>query len=766
MRLTLRTMLAALDADDRLDPADVDELLAKIEQSTFASNLAAQIRRVVQHPRLGAPRLDGKGMGLDPNSVAEYLDSTLASDKIAEFERICIASEVQLAEVASCHQVLVLVLEQAAEFEPALRDRIYQLGAQSKRTLAEAQASFTHTTADGTQHRIDTPAQATTVPSAATTAATSTAAAASADAKSQPKPKPEVPDYLRTPRRLAMWPMALAALLAFVAVVGVLRLFGPLDQSHPMAKMLRGGSAGTEVAVNDDPNVDVPVAPVAPEVPQPTDNGDKKETEPANKVTDVAPQTGVTDPQPTADQPLEPPIIDDNMPLDPPEPTAVTPPVAPVEPPKVADTSPQVKNPPPQDLPRPPAADVGLLLSENQVLVRLGDDGSYQRVPARAPLFAGDELTVFIGSRPQISLATNVQLTIAGESHVLMGATDSEGLSHLTIDFGRVLAASVGRADAKLALRAGHVQGTATFSNVDSELAIEVRNYLPPGANPLTAATIPITRLYATRGKVTWKEGPAAQDGPVFAIQSGEVRSYLGDEAGITTTLAAPPDWVDGKHLSDIDRLAARDIETKLSGERPLELSLTEMASEAERRAELRALSVRALATLEQFEPIIAVLNDDTQRAYWTAEFDALRSAIARSPQSAARVRAAFQKLRGEKSGDLLFRMLWGYSLEDLDPELQKQGTGAAVQLVDWLDSEELAYRVLAFENLRRITGSTQLYLPHLAAARRRTPIAQWRERLKAGEIAYKTPPAPIQDPKPTGAAPAPSRASADPLLE
>lgn len=745
MRLTLRTMLAALDADDRLDPADVEELLAKIEQSTFASNLANQIRRVVQHPRLGAPRLDGKGMGLDPNSVAEYLDSTLASDKIAEFERVCLASEVQLAEVASCHQVLVLVLEQAAEFDPAVRDRIYHLGAESKRTLAEAQASLVRTPAEGAQQRSQQPA--------------ASSAPAATETKPQPKPKPEVPEYLREGRKPAMWPMVLAALLAFVAVLSILRLFGPLDRTHPMAQMLRSAPGESEVASNNviaEENEPTPVPP--PNDPKSTDD-DKQRTLP--KDTTVVPRPEVTAPDVVDPDRVDPPIID-TTPMDPPEPMTVTPPVPPVVPPVVVDNAP----PAPVEPPQPAAADVGRFLSENQVLVRRAADGSFERVPARASVFAGDELTVFTGYRPQLNLAGNVQLTVASESRFWLGMNDANNVGQITIGYGHVLAGSVGRADAKLGVHAGHVEGTVAFANVDSEVAIEVRNYLPPGANPLTAATIPITRLYASRGAVVWREGPPTQVGDEFLIQSGEVRTYIGDEPGFTTTLAALPDWIDGRNLADIDRLAARDIETKLADERSLELALTEMASEGERRAELRALSVRALVSLDQYEPIVAVFNDESQRAYWAAQFDALRSAIAKSPESAELVRAAWQKRRGEKAGDELFRMLWGYAPADLDPELQKQGQGVAVQLVDWLDSEELDYRVLAFENLRRITGSTQLYLPHLAAARRRTPIAQWRERLKAGEIVYKTPPAAINDPKPSGAAPAPARTTADPLLE
>src|SRR5688500_529848 len=125
MRLTLRTLLAYLD--DVLDPADKEELGKKIESSEFAEELVHRTRDTMGRQRLSAPQVVAAGMGLDPNTVAEYLDNALPPDSMGDFERICLESDMHLAEVASCHHVLTMVLGQPADVDPAAKQRMYSI---------------------------------------------------------------------------------------------------------------------------------------------------------------------------------------------------------------------------------------------------------------------------------------------------------------------------------------------------------------------------------------------------------------------------------------------------------------------------------------------------------------------------------------------------------------------------------------------------------------------------------------------------------------
>jgi hypothetical protein len=236
MRLTLRTLLAYLD--DVLDPADKEALGKKIESSEFAMDLVHRTKDTMRRLRLSAPQVVGTGMGLDPNSVAEYLDNVMPPESVGDFERICLESDMHLAEVSSCHHVLTMVLGQPADIDPAAKQRMYTIPmevAERKQTrLEQAHAAV---------------GQAITPPQAV--------GAALAAQPAAPARHAEIPEYLR-PTGLARYRGLILGLAAVLLVGTGLYFFGALDRWF--------ASDATQVAiappVGDVASIDVP-APTA-----------------------------------------------------------------------------------------------------------------------------------------------------------------------------------------------------------------------------------------------------------------------------------------------------------------------------------------------------------------------------------------------------------------------------------------------------------------------------------------------------------------------
>jgi hypothetical protein len=124
MRLTLRTLLSYLD--DVLPPTEIKQIGQKVAESDAAQELIARIKQVTRRRRLTTPPATGPNF-FDPNVVADYLDNELNAEQVAEVEKACLESDVHLAEIAACHQILTLVLGEPALVPPTARQRMYGL---------------------------------------------------------------------------------------------------------------------------------------------------------------------------------------------------------------------------------------------------------------------------------------------------------------------------------------------------------------------------------------------------------------------------------------------------------------------------------------------------------------------------------------------------------------------------------------------------------------------------------------------------------------
>jgi len=718
MRLTLRTLLAFLDGI--LEPNDAQELNKKIEESEYATGLIHRIRDVMRRLRLGAPSLTDRDPGLDPNTVAEYLDNTLDSDRVTDFEKVCLDSDIHLAEVASSHQILTLVLGEPAEVAPDGRQRMYQL------------------------QNIQNGAKPPPTPSVAgTPAAPVTSAPPTLDLEEGGEPsaakkfrtKPTVPEYLREPRKKSRWFSAAAAvLLAVCFTVVVLMLLGQFEPEAPLGEMLVGWGwieASSEVAIDtgedgretktppvepsgmettEEPAVDPLKAPTQePAVKPTTESGKPAAIEPIKDDTPPAVET-------------PPEAATETLPTVPPTVPGTAPPDTAVEDPK---TEPE-KKPVAEPLPPEP---LGRLMSVEQVLLSDDPEGGWVRVAANQMLIPRHVL-VLPTYRAKVTLTVGATLEILGKTRIELLRSSPRELPGIRVLYGRVVLMPLAKAGTQLRVVFGDHSGTITFDDAESVAAIEVQRSYVPGTNPESEPPHINAHLYVTTGAITWEETGDGEDAQPLRLTPSQRLVFDAQLTSAPMTVKELPKWIEAEPISGLDRRASAAIAQGLPTDRPARVGLLELAT-ARPQKEVKWLAQRCLSYVGQFRDMVTLLNDPDRKLDWTDYIDVLRESVARDSETAAAVRMALEKQYPQQAADL-YRMLWGYTNEDLQ-------AGEDAKLVRALDNDLLAVRVLSFGNLKNITGLGLYYQPEQTAPKRQQSTRRWRQRLEAKNIRLKS---------------------------
>ncbi|HEV3023519.1 MAG TPA: hypothetical protein VGX76_13690, partial [Pirellulales bacterium] len=401
--------------------------------------------------------------------------------------------------------------------------------------------------------------------------------------------------------------------------------------------------------------------------------------------------------------------------------------------------------------PAPAAADVGeqrvgRWVPDQEVLLRMAaGSADWHRVVPGVAFKSGDKLLVLPTFRPTVALAAGISLALVPETLVEFEGVD-QGVPVVRLHYGRLVMMTTGKTNVKVKLAVGPAAGTVVFDDADATVAAEVRPFHMPGNDPEKIEPRLAIALYGVSGDASWT--PAR--GETVKIHAP---AQLVLAASPTSPAAERelPKWIGAEPVGPIDAGAAKYLSDALDEQRPVTQALLELAGH--RRQENRSLAARSLALIDEFEPLVSLLSDKDERSVWPIQIESLQAALARGPAVAAKVRSAFERQRGKDGADL-YRMLWGYSKEDL-------ADGAAAKLVEYLDHDNMDYRVLAFHNLHQIAGATFNYRPEQTSASRVQSVRRWREQLKEGLLGSKpaAPPAklPAGEPTSTKAVPPPA---------
>ena len=776
MRLTLRTLLAYRDGV--LSPADTEDLHRRIQSSHDAGNLLRRIGAVTKLNQVLAPALLGKGLGGDANSIAEYLDDSLQHSQIPELERICLTSDMQLAELADCHTLLSTAMNTKVPAPADLRRMVLAVADPPGRreVVAELEARKAPRRKRRDPGNIVRADAAHATPRSAEVASVPVEVTSPMVASGGESIKPqglnletsalahEVPEYL-VGSSASNWkiPLAIGVLAGLLGVL-VWQTLGPWKN---VAELFAVAPDSTKNKSSSTDSIDYDliveseqtppgVSPAKNELDVGTNdvgtNSASKST--PNSITDaVAIEADVAAP-PTVAATIDvdsatPPGLDSSSDKQtPPKPSTASPSVA--QPTVTSEAPPGIsadvsKDAPSTSAPTPTkkaANGTALWLphddkaSEAVILSRSGN--VLLRVKAGEALQTPLELLVPPFTRTTIDLPGGALWTACGPSLLKLDQEDQAG----TADVAKPNNSSVVTGLCRALVRGGpdgrHVvvatpvgRYLLELTDPDSLLSVEM-SYRPATAGSTidSAATKPVLVFIAAEGQAT-----VTPLDPIGEPQKLKLGDGLGIVAGSKANrfrLQTIPNWFGTSVERPIDSLAAQDLHQLLSAnvdpKASLAASLLELSRS--RRPETAALATQLLMLAGEWEPLVdGFLNNERFRSHWNPTLTLTRQLLAHSGPSADKLRQLLLD-KHAADGEMLYDLIRGQSAEEL-------GNDGLAKLIGRLESPRLDVRVVAAFQLELLTGKNLGYQP---TSTNRASVQQWRRDLSTNRVTLLEP--------------------------
>jgi hypothetical protein len=778
MRLTLRTLLAYLD--DILEPAQTKEIGNKLSESKFASDLVERIREVMRKRRLTAPGLDGADDSLDANTVSEYLDNTLSPEQVTEVEKVCLESDMHLAEAAACHQILTLVLGEPVEITPDSRRRMYGLVSQGSGDDQAAVAAQTPTEApkngddnDDAVSGLQEKEQTETIGSA-------------------------LPDYLK-PRPI--WQRAVTLFVAAL-VISLLIVLIVTDPTYKNSIRNWLGFGETAQAVTetapeqpgtetDLPKPEIAIKPVTPGGPaEPSKlaeagravggpgvtRPDGSGAEPAATSTQTASADRKSAPQiPTGastaaanplasgttagrTNPSAPPsgevaLIAPRPALPGAEPPALT---------KSTPASPSVKPAVEAAVPAAPAEPIpevklvskSILLGYDSarddwfVLQRPGltlpnpndspsdavhlEPGAKIPVPSPpVPMGADRRADQWVAPDPFDSVLEVgdglCRVWVLGGTSVQLLAPINNARFGFELHEGRIVMRSGGSkmpgTDYKplvVALKVGEEIWQLTFVRPETQVGLEIVPGFPTKPGEDAKETSYRGGLYVVSGELRFTESVGRQRtlsagrgihlGPMDRAVATDMSGFaIRAKSGTVLSWLNP----DSRRIPAAQLKLAREFEADFLADQPVSASIGTVAKN-DANPKVAELAVRTLALTNQYPILVEVLAQVRHEEAVHAAANGLRAWLPLAPHHGGLLEKELNtsfppgtKVLGTEMDDraIVLRLLWGYN-----PETDARDRRTADQLVQWLDHDRLAIRLLAIDQIRELTGGQTLH--------------------------------------------------------
>ena len=804
MKLTLRTLLAYID--NLLPPRDAEEFEALLNENAAANNLCKRIQSVMTRPELGAPDILDKGLHLDPNVTAEYLDNVLSSEESPEYERLCISSDRQLSEVSACHQILTVVQVEPAEVDPAWRDKIYSapsrvaneesvdlggaLDAPSSSSsgfmasLSGILSGASGILGGGQSLKLNldrkTPApppvekaESAPVPpafsepeSAPIEPQAPEPIVSQADAQSNmANPQAALEQYAQmitpefeTPEKgrqnVLTWLLSLGAMAALIILFVVLFL-GPKNKGKTEVANNDNAATSTETASdnsgdkaqdvtqdnktqttepseasnaadpsdnddaqkpsdtqsNDDQLTELPPLDTDEPLSPVTEDDDSETDEAANSPDEIGPETEA-DNSPTADDEdaaddLDDPIAAaDDLPADASDKS---------EPGAGDDASAEDSLELFEDDAPEKMVELGQFVKRKGVDPQLlafkakGAGETWRRMSENSIVRSGDTLLAFPDYRPDVNLGANVRLRLVGPARVSISPKSTPEEIHLTLEYGRMILVTSKDFTQKIIVKCAAEPTELEINQPSVKVSFEA-DVLKPKDNPAVTPASFYGTISLSLGKAN-----LIFKGAVTPVASP---TFIDCQTGTLNPQGAEADWI----KTEIP--PSTDLEKRLSSDKPIGITLTEIVDNKTTSKELRQTALISLSMVGQYSTLVEDFNKEDRFSVWMDEFIVLQDSIFKSQANAQNALEELKKRYADK-GERIYEILWKYHNELSNEDMS--------DLVMDLRDGTLGVRVAAYCLLKSRGVNLGAYKP--------TDLKKSETSLKSLESKYKVSP-------------------------
>jgi hypothetical protein len=661
-----------------LEPTAAKEIGKKLTETPAAQELVSRIKEVTRRRRVTAPAIAGDDV--DPNTLAEYLDNLLPPESVAQLESHCLDSDVHLAEVAACHQILTLI-GQPAGVTDAMRQKMYLL-VHGIESIPADQRTF-----------------------------------AIAQEKSAP------PSVFTQRPMLARVLTAAAILLGAVGIAWLVWVSLPPGGTGRFADRTSLADADNEPAGHFRPTPrsverDEPVPPtVRLETDTTVETAATKDLQVASDDNSRTNPDRLSPPDETEEPPVRMPP-DENQAADT---------VKPAESTSEPATEPTEVPPPPK--PGPPVEKLPAVLANyvaNSGILLRSDESSrdWRRTPFHADIREGERELCLPSYRAALQTETGATVDLVGDTELMLLPAEDGIDANLKLERGRVVLGT-NQENAVFQIDFLNQSWRLTLNAPEQVVGIELAPIWRPGGPFSYEATVVVPR-----GQVGLESGADAIE------LGGPVQLRWSSMGGMRDkeSLGAPPAWLEREELTVSEARAAAALQEAIRVDSPVALALVDATTNE--RKELRLLGVKCLGAIGRLPALIEAMNTMGRREVRQEAIAALRRYLARGDSQEEPLRQALlvRFRQSEQHAQGVIDLLRGYS----DAEFQQLQRKDYENLVKLLSPDfELLIRELAIMNLEDLAGKplNSNYNPDKP---KDSDVAAWQRALADGRLPPK----------------------------